>query len=167
MKMEFHSIEDGYGIERRYIAMVTLNNFRGHANVDVHLFRIGADSAEMEALKPLKLVSPVSPEIPSAILAGATEENALACLLETFTKEEASLMKEYLDASYGDQINSLVFCPMELPIPLGLGPLAKIPESSRAGFINFDLAANYNLPFKFKGYYDLDAAESGHDSPNC
>lgn len=144
--------------DRKYIAVATLGNFRGHNNIELHIFRTDASKEELDSLRGLNLVGAADPLMPKELLAGATEDNALACILEAFTKEEAILLEKYLADHYGSQIKNLIICPMNLPVPLGVGPLSQIPEGQKSGFINFDLSKNFDLPFKFKGYYDLDGS---------
>lgn len=143
------------GPERIYIAAVTLKNLHGRKNVEVQLFRTGAQPEEMAALKNQALVGDPPPEMPKELLAGATTENALACLLEAFTEEETEQLTAYLKDRYADQVERLIICPIQIPVPLGVGPLAQIPESESSGFVNFDLAPDYPLPFKFRGFYEI------------
>lgn len=144
-------------IKRIYIAAATLKEFRGRKNLEVQLVRTGAKPEEIEACKGLGLVGAAPADMPEEILAGATEEAALACLMEAFTEEEAKELCEYMEKRYGGQISQLTVGPFELPVPLGVGPLAQIPESDSSGFLNFDEAPDYPLKFKFKGFYDLNA----------
>lgn len=143
------------GPERIYIAAATLKELRGRKNVEVQLFRPGATAEEMAALRDQGLVGDPPPEMPKELLAGATMENALACLLEAFTAAETEQLAAYLQERYADQVERLVICPMTLPVPLGVGPLAQIPESDSSGFLNFDLAPDYPLPFRFRGFYEF------------
>lgn len=142
-------------LKRIYIASAILKNFRGHQSLQIHLLRSGAGGEELEAIRDLGLVGPPDPAMPAELLAGATEEAALRCILESFTEEECDLLAEYLESRYGDQIEKLSICPLELPAPLGVGPLGDIPESASSGFINFDEARDYPLPFRFKAFYQL------------
>lgn len=144
-------------LPRCYIAVGNLKNFRGHRGVETHIFRTGASSAELEAIRHLGLVGAPDPAMPPQALAGMSEEAALACVLEAFTREEAMLLANYLRGRYEQQFASLVVCPMNFPVPLGVGPLDQIPESEKSGFINFALASGYNLPFGARGYYDLNS----------
>ena len=131
MECEFIWAEDEARLPRRYIAVATLNNFRGKKNVEAHIFRTGASENEMEALKYKNLVSPADPSVPAEVLSGATEEMALACLLEAFTRDEALKLANYLENRYKTQISRLEICPMNLPAPFGIGPLAMIPETEK------------------------------------
>lgn len=157
MRIKWLKAEKKEPIDRIYIAAVTLKEFRQKKNVEAQLFRAGVTEAEMEAYKGKNLVGPAPAEIPAEVLKGATGEAALACLLEAFTEEEIGEMAKYLEERYGGQMEKLDIGPMELPVPLGIGPLGQIPETENSGFINFDLAPGYPLNFKFKGYYDLNS----------
>lgn len=141
--------------QRLYIVAATLRDFRGRQNLEVQIFRAKADAAELELLRGKNLVGSPDPDMPAELLAGATEDAALECLLEAFTANELELVESYLKSRYGEHITELTICPMPLPIPLGVGPLGKIPEGENSGFINFDLAPDYPLPFAIKGYYEL------------
>lgn len=149
MKLDFHRAEKP-ALERIYIAALYLDNFRGRENVEVQLFRPGAAESEIQALKGKNLVAAALPA-----LEGASEDAALACLLEAFTLAEAEKLSAYISERYGQQAQKLVICPMDLPVPLGVGPLAALPEGKNSGFLNFDLAPDYPLDFRFRGYFDL------------
>lgn len=155
MKIEINEAKDEFNWNRRYIIEAKLKNFRGHADVRAHIFRPGATEEEMKECLAKNLVGPPAPEMPQALLEGMTEKMALECLLETFTLPEAKELAKWLEKHYSGQIAQLDICPISLPVPLGVGPLAGIPESQTAGFINFDLAKNYDLGFLAKAYYDL------------
>lgn len=153
MKMDMRLDKPVNAPERIFIGAVVLKSLRGQDHVEVQLFRTGA-AESIEELKGKGLVCAPDPAIPTELLSGATEEAALECLLETFTGEEAWQIAKYLEERYGDHVESIVFCPMDLPVPLGVGPLARIPETESSGFVNFDLAPDYPLPFSFKGFYE-------------
>lgn len=155
MEIKFVEARNTHGLDRIYIAAAQLANFRGKPHLETQLFRSGADEAELVSLRGMGLVGAPDPEMPPEVLTGATEDAALHCVLEAFTLVEARQLADYLGNRYADQMERLVICPMDLPIPLGVGSLAAIPETATSGFINFDLARDYPLPFKFKGYYDL------------
>lgn len=142
-------------LERIYIAACELAQFRGGKNVEVQLFRTGATPAELAALGDKDWVGAPPADMPAELLQGATREAALQCLLEAFTEKEIEELCEYLQKRYGNQITRLTICPMNLPVPLGVGPLGQIPETESSGFIKFDEAPGYNLNFGFRGYFDL------------
>ena len=116
-----------------------------------------ATDAELEAVKGLGLVAPADPSVPAEVLQGATEEAALRCVLESFTAEESHALVEYLEKRYADQIEKITVCPLDLPVPMGVAPLAGICEGKTNGFIRFDAVRDYPLSFPAYGFYDLTA----------
>ena len=144
-------------LDRVFIVAATLGTFKGCRHVDVQIFRPGATDAELEAIKDLGLVAPADPSVPAEVLQGATEEAALRCVLESFTAEESHALVEYLEKRYADQIERITVCPLDLPVPLGVAPLAGIGEGKTTGFIRFDAVRDYPLPFPAYGFYDLAA----------
>lgn len=154
MKKELRLEKPANAPDRVFIGAAVLKHLHGREHVEAQLFR-SAPVEDVESIDRAGLVGAPDPSLPKEALAGATEEAALQCLLEAFTSEEAQAIASYLQDRYADHIESLIFCPIDLPLPLGIGPLAKIPETATSGFVNFDLAPDYPLPFKFKGYYDL------------
>lgn len=140
---------------RAFVASGVLTNFRGHQNVEIHIFRYGYPEKELEELASLDLVGKPAPGMPPELVANATKEAAIKCVLEAFTWEESELLVRYLQERYKDQIERLYIMPLELPAPLGVGPLADIPVGEKSGFINFDKAPGYSLPFSIRAYYEL------------
>ena len=132
-----------------------LESFKGNRHVEVQIFRPGATDDEVKALQGCDLVAPADPSVPSQVLQGATEEAALRCILESFTEEECRAFMEYLEERYADKFASLTICPMEVPVPLGVGPLESITETKDSGFIRFDAVRDWPFPFRAWGYYDL------------
>ena len=151
--------------DRIYVLGATLKAFRGQRHVETHIIRHGATEEELAALRGKGLVAPPDPAMPAALLEGATEDRALACLLEAFTLEESEALAAWLEKRYADRIEKLVICPLDLPVPLGVGPLGEIPEGGQTGFIRFDAAPGYDLPFAARAFYDLSAQASGEASP--
>ena len=151
--------------ERIYVLGATLKAFRGKRHVETRIIRHGASEEELAGLRGKGLVAPPDPAMPPALLEGATEDRALACLLEAFTAEESEALAAWLQARYADRIEKLVICPLDLPVPLGVGPLGEIPEGGETGFIRFDAAPGYDLPFAARAFYDLSAQTSGEASP--
>ena len=142
-------------IDRVFIVAATLSTFKGCRHLDVQIFRPGATDAEVEAIKGLGLVAPADPSVPAEVLQGATEEAALRCVLESFTAEESHALVEYLEKRYADQIEKITVCPLDLPVPFGVAPLAGINEGKTTGFIRFDAVRDYPLSFPAQGFYDL------------
>lgn len=158
MELKMRKAAAGSLYPRTYVASARLANFRGHRDVEVHIFRYGYPESEIDDLGSLDLVGPPDPGMPPELIANATRESALKCVLEAFTEEEAVQLTEYLDKRYKDQITQLIIAPLELPAPLGVGPLAEIPEGETSGFIKFDKAPGYDLPFRIRAYYELPTA---------
>lgn len=156
MLINIHEAAEALPLDRVYIGSAVLSNFKGKANVEVQLFRSNYDDTEIEQIRNLGLVTSRNTGIPAEALAGATEEAALKCLMEAFTKEECVLIANYLQERYNEQIERIDFAPLQLPLPLGLGPLAELPPGEKSGFVNFDKAPGYSLPFHIKGWYELD-----------
>ena len=150
--------------DRIYVLGATLKTFRGKRHVETHIIRHGATEEELAALHGKGLVAPPDPAIPAALLEGATEDRALRCLLEAFTAEESEALAAWLERQHADRIEKLVICPLELPVPLGVGPLGEIPEGGQTGFIRFDAAPGYPLPFAARAFYDLSSHASGEAS---
>lgn len=142
-------------LDRVYLIQATLKTFKGRRDVVVHLFRHDTDPAEMDTLRDLNIVGKADANTPE----GATQENALCSLLEAFTAEEGNALLEYLQHRYEEHITRVLVCPVDLPVPLGIVPFSSIPEGKSMGFIRFDAAAAYTLPFGVHGFYDLDTHE--------
>ena len=159
MEVQFAPAPSQAPIERIYIVAATLKAFKGRRHVEAHLFRHGADAAELAALLDSDLVGPPDPAVPPQVLQGATREAALRCILEAFTREESEALVAYLEERYAEHLEKITVCPLEVPVPLGVAPLSHIPEGKTTGFIRFDKAPGYPLPFAVWAFYDLDAHE--------
>lgn len=159
MEKYFAAAPSDAPLERIYIVTIILNAFKGRRHVEAHLFRHGADTAELAALLDMDVVGPPDPSIPAQVLQGATREAALRCILEAFTQEECKALTEYLETRYAEHIEKIAVCPLDMPVPLGVAPLSNIPEGKTTGFICFDKAPDYPLPFVVRAFYDLDSHE--------
>lgn len=155
MEVNFLRAEERPLFPRAYVASLRLANFKGRKDVEAHVFRCGWPESELAEIEGLDLVGPPDPAMPPDLVAASTKEQALKCVLEAFTEEEAALLAKYLEDKYADQIVSLYIAPLNLPAPLGVAPLAEIPEGPESGFIKLDKAPGYDLPFKARAYYDL------------
>ncbi|WP_297670811.1 hypothetical protein [uncultured Desulfovibrio sp.] len=156
MDLFFEPAQGPLPLDRVYVVTAVLNTFKMHRHVEVQIFRPGASDDEVKALQGKNLVAPADPSVPPQVLQGATEEAALRCLLECLTEDEARALATYLGERYADQFESLTVCPLEVPVPLGVGPLEGITEGKNSGFIRFDAVRDWPLPFRAWGYYDLD-----------
>ena len=155
--MEFTFIEAPANapIPRIYVASMLLAEFKGRRNVEAHIFRHSWAPEELEELAALDLVGPPDPGMPAQLVEGATREAALKCVLEAFTKEEIQKLAAHLKERHGAQILSLRAAPLQLPAPLGVGPLGELPTGAESGFIKLDKAPGYDLPFLAWAYYEL------------
>ncbi len=137
-------------VERAYVISATIRTFKGRRNVEAHLFRTGTREEELASLEGMRLVGdPIDPANPG------DPKDALRAVLEAFTKEECDAVIAYLERKYADRFTVIVACPLDLPIPQGVAPLSAIPEGKTMGFIRFDTVSGYDLPFGFRGFYDL------------
>ncbi len=143
-------------LDRVYLIQATLKSFKGRRDVIVHLFRTDTNQDELVELRALDLVDKATNDTPE----GATPEDALLSVLEAFTADEGNQVLDYLKERYEEQITEVVVSPVEIPVPLGVVPFSAIPEGKTMGFIRFDGIADYKLPFKVHGFYDLDAHDS-------
>lgn len=155
MEIKFIEANDGNELERRYIAVGILRNFKSHQNVETHFFRSVWTEKELASLEGKGYVAEPDPSMPKEILANASEKKSLECLMEAFTREEAQELTAYLQSRYAGQLAKVTVCPLELPVPLGVGALNDLPVSERSGFIELAKAREYPLPFMVKGYYEL------------
>lgn len=137
---------------RQYLGVCALRNFKGHKNVETHLFRGNWTPEEAEEIARLDLISDNSP-LPEELRENISREATLECLLETFTRDEAQKIADYLGERYADQIERLDICPIELPLPLGMTALGRLQPTETSGFIEFAKAKNYPLDFELRGYY--------------
>ena len=159
MIIENHKADGTLLHPRSYGIDAVLKNFKGMEHVEVTLFRYGTDEEEVKSLLGKNLVGDPDPDIPEAVLQGATEENAIRYLLENFTEDEVNQFISYLEERYSDLVEKVIAAPLDLPVPLGTGPLAKLPTTSHSGFIFFEKAPNYPLDFAVHGYFDFTLQE--------
>ncbi|MBQ7608703.1 MAG: hypothetical protein IJU76_12150 [Desulfovibrionaceae bacterium] len=146
---------DAGSFDRVYGMDAVLKNFKGCPHLEITLFRYGYKKEELTALVGKNLVGAPDPDVPPAVLQGATEERGLLYILENFTREEVDQFIAYAGERYGDQIEELIVAPLDIPVPLGTGPLAAIPVTRDSGFICFDKALDYPLPFAVRAYFDF------------
>lgn len=156
--MEINFMTDGErpDLPRQYVAAALIANFRGHKDVETHLFRDGWTKEEAEEMASLNLIADPSGPLPEA-LAAVSREASLECALETFSRAEAEELIAYLERRYAGQISRLDVAPMELPAPRGVIGLNRIPATETSGFIDFYKAKDYPLSFRLRGYYSFEA----------
>ncbi len=137
-------------IERIYSISITIRTFKGRRNVEAHIFRCDADMAEADGYDWNSLIGPpMDPQHPG------TAEDARKTLMEAFTQKERDAVVAYLAERYGSRLESILACPVELPVPLGVTPLSSITDGKSFGFIRFTDVKEYPLPFAIRGFYDL------------
>ncbi|MBO4369384.1 MAG: hypothetical protein J5803_04720 [Desulfovibrio sp.] len=159
MEIEFTEAQDTT-IDRVYGIDAILRNFKGCQHLEITLFRAGQTAEEMEELKALmakgvELVGEADPAVPKEVLQGATKEAALTYILENFTRSEVDQFLPYLKKRYNDLVEKVIVAPLSIPVPLGAGSIGALPTTSESGFINFDKAPNYPLPFQVRAYFDF------------
>lgn len=164
MKIEKIEAAPECPLERIYIMAGIVKLFKGKKNVEIQIIRPFAKPEELAELKAEALVAAPGPELPEELVQNSSIEKALRCILEAFTDEESKLVSDYLEKRYGDKFELLQICPVDLPVPFGVAPLAEIPESDSSGFIRFENASDYALDFPVWGYYDLAAQTSSSGS---
>lgn len=162
MHITFAPSQNDLPLARAWIVTAVLHSFKGQRHVEVQIFRPGVTDEEVRSLQGQPLVAPADPSAPPQVVQGATEEAVLRCILESFTEEECHALAAYLEERYETQFESLIACPLELPVPLGVGPLEGIAEDARTGFIRFDAVRDWPLPFRAWGFYCLDQPSGDH-----
>lgn len=160
MNIEIKKAEKQLPIERIYIMAGILKSFKGKRDVELQIIRPCAKEEEFFPLFDKNLVDAPDPAMPAALVENSSMRKALGCILEAFTEDEAKALANYLAQRYGDKFSSLFASPMIFPVPFGVAPLAELPESKNSGFIRFERASDYPLPFSAWGYYDLDTHSS-------
>lgn len=160
MKIEKIGADKDRPLERIYIMAGILKQFKGVRDVEVQIIRPNPAPEEFAALENKKLVAPPPPEMPAGLIENSSTRQALGCILEAFTEEESEKLAKYLAERYGDKFDLLRICPLDIPVPFGVAPLAGIPESEKSGFIRFEKVPDYPLDFPVWAYYDLTSQTS-------
>lgn len=137
-------------VARVWVITMVISSFKGRKNVEAHLFRRDFEPGPEDVFDwSVLLGEPIHPQ------AEVDENKSRRVLFEAFTPEERDAVLAFLQERYGDRLESVTACTLDLPIPLGLPPLSDIPEGKTMGFIRFEMLTNYQLPFAFHGFYDL------------
>lgn len=137
-------------VDRGYAISMVIAKFRGHENVDVHLFRPDWTNEELQIYDwehllgdPIRRDQEIDPS------------GSRKVLIETFNLTEKDTVLEYLQNRYASRLLSITVTVIPFPIPMGLVPLSEIPEQQQIGRIRFEEIPNYPLLFPFHGIYDL------------
>ena len=150
--MQIHDLTQGHeSVEGRgYVLSMVVSQFRGHKDVEIHLFRSHWEGNEegqydWERLlgQPIRKDQPIDPE-------GSRE-----VFLETFSRAEKESLLSYLQERYADRLTSVKASLLPLPIPIGLTPLSSVAEDQRFGRIHLHRVPNYPLRFAVEGLFSL------------
>jgi len=154
MQPEIHINSGTPPIDRGHAVSMVIKRFKGHADVEVHLFRPTWDEEDYGRYPWEELiggaVSEDRPEDP---------KNGKDVILETFTANESQRLIDYLRERYGDRLDSIQSLLLDFPVPLDLSPLSSIRETATVGRLDLDTIPNYPLDFPVKGIYDLSRHE--------
>ncbi|SDN96641.1 hypothetical protein [Desulfonauticus submarinus] len=151
--MDIHIIEPDIALPtlRAFMVKMTLFSFKGRKGVEVHLYRSFWPKEEEKDFLWENILEDT--DLPKPKL-----QDAKDIVLESFLPEERDMLIDYLKSRYESRIKEIISAPLEFPIPSGLVPLWKMPEDENFGRIYLDRAPNYSLPFKVRGFYDLNSA---------
>lgn len=137
-------------VDRGYVVSVVIARFKGHKDVEAHLYRPWWDPGEggeydWERLlgAPIRRDRAVDPE------------GSRKVLLESFSAGEMEAVVEFLKQDYSQRLSSINASSMPFPIPLGLVPLSEIAEEGAIGRIRFERYPGYSLDFAVHGIFDL------------
>ncbi len=135
---------------RGYVLSMVISQFRGHKDVEVHLFRShweGEEESQYDWEKllgqPLHKDQPIDPE------------GSRKVFLETFSQTEKKALLSYLQERYADRLSAVKANLLPLPIPIGLTPLSSVAEDERFGRIHLHKIPNYPLEFAVEGLFSL------------
>jgi hypothetical protein len=154
MQPEIHTSSETPPVDLGYAVSMVIRRFKGHADVEVHLFRPFWDEDDYGRYPWEELIGgAVSEDRPES------PENSKNVLLETFTAEESRQLVEYLKERYGDKLASIHCSVLDFPVPMDLTPLSSVRETGTVGRLDLDSVPNYPLDFPVKGIYDLSRHE--------
>lgn len=154
MRLNIITSQNELPVKKGYMISLIIRKFKGHKNVEVHLFRPDWDEKEAQSYDWLKLLGdPIDRDAPVDPI------SSRKVLLESFTIEERDIILDYLKKRYVSRLSAINSHPLDFPIPLGLIPLSEIPEDDDVGCIHFEEIPNYTLPFPVHGLYILSQHE--------
>lgn len=136
--------------DRGFVVSMVVSRFRGHKDVEIHLFRAHWEAEEESRYKwekilgePMRRDQPIDPQ------------GSRQVFLETFNKEEKDALIAYLQERYADWLTSVNVSLLPLPIPIGMTPLSAVAEDQRFGRIHLHKIPNYPLQFAVDGLFSL------------
>ncbi len=135
---------------RGFVVSMVVSHFRGHKNVEIHLFRAHWEAEEEGRYEwekilgePMRRNQPIDPQ------------GSRQVFLETFSREEKDALIVYLQERYADWLTSIKVSLLPQPIPIGLTPLSAVAEDQRFGRIHLHKVPNYHLQFAVDGLFSL------------
>lgn len=155
MKLNIITSQDELPVKKGYTISLIIKKFKGHKDVEVHLFQPEWDENEAKSYDWLQLLGdPIDRNEPVNPL------SSRKVLLESFTIEQRDMIIDYMKERYDTRLSAINSRPLDFPIPMGLIPLCEIPEDDDIGCIRFEEIPNYTLPFPVHGLYILSQHES-------
>ena len=137
-------------VDRGYVVSMVVSKFRGHKDVEIHLFRAQSSSQEASSYDwgkllgdPIRRDQPIDPE------------GSRQVFLETFSRGEKEALISYLQDRYAHKLTSIKISLLPLPIPMGLTPLSSVAEDQRFGRIHLHKIPHYPLEFDVDGLFSL------------
>ncbi|MDZ7760322.1 MAG: hypothetical protein U5L00_08725 [Desulfovermiculus sp.] len=137
-------------VARGFAISMVVSIFRGHKDVEIHLFRAHWDAEEEGQYdwqkilgEPLRRDQPVDPE------------GSRQVFLETLNREEKDALIDYLQTRYAAKLSSIKVSLLPLPIPIGLTPLSSVAENQKFGRIHLHKIPHYPLQFAIDGLFSL------------
>lgn len=158
MQPELHLDSETPPVDRGYAVSMVIRKFKGHADVEVHLFRPSWDEEDYGRYPWEELIG-------GAVSEDRAEnpENSKDVILETFTADESQRLIDYLRHRYADRLACIRCTVLDFPVPLDLTPLSRIQVTGTVGRMDLDRIPNYSLDFPVKGIYDLSRHERIED----
>ncbi len=154
MQPEIHTDSQTPPVDRGYAVSMVIKSFKGHADVEVHLFRPTWDDEEYGSYPWEELIGgAVSEDRPES------PDNSKNVILETFSAEESRQLMEYLRKRYWEKLASIHCSVLDFPVPMDLTPLSGVQTTETIGRMDLDQIPNYPLDFPVKGIYDLSRHE--------
>jgi hypothetical protein len=154
MELNIVTSQNELPVKKGYTISLIIKKFKGHKDVEVHLFRPDWDEKEAQHYDWLKLLGdPIDRDAPIDPI------SSRKVLLESFTIEERDMIMDYMKKRYVSRLSAINSRPLDFPIPLGLIPLSEIPEDNDIGCVRFEEIHNYTLPFPVHGLYILSQHE--------
>ena len=150
MQPELHLDSETPPVDRGYAVSMVIRKFKGHADVEVHLFRPSWDEEDYGRYPWEELIGGAVSEDRAE-----SPENSKDVILETFTADESQRLIDYLRHRYADRLASIRCTVLDFPVPLDLTPLSRIQVTGTVGRMDLDRIPNYSLDFPVKGIYDL------------